>query len=303
MSSQTTDNFNVIYKEYLKEIEVFLPVFLSDGSDNPDDMVLAAANYSLTAGGKRIRPVLLLAAARMLSADYSCAQAMSAAVEMIHTYSLIHDDLPCMDDDELRRGRPTCHVVYGEAIAVLAGDALLNRAYEILLKSIDLSAPGSLKAARFIASSAGLSGMIAGQSLDLNSEGKKISMDELRNLHRHKTGALISAPLVSAALLAEADQKIIDNISEYADAIGLAFQIQDDILDVTAQQIELGKTVGKDARDQKSTYVSLLGLEEARNQLRETDKRARIALTSLKEEGLDISFLSGMTDFLLVRTW
>jgi geranylgeranyl diphosphate synthase type II len=303
MSSHTTDNFNAIYKDYLKEIEAVLPVFLSDGSDNPDDTVLTAANYSLTAGGKRIRPVLLLAAARMLSADYSCAQAMSAAVEMIHTYSLIHDDLPCMDDDELRRGRPTCHVVYGEAIAVLAGDALLNRAYEILLNSIDLSAPGSLKAARYIASSAGLSGMIAGQSLDLNSEGRKISMDELRNLHRHKTGALISAPLVSAALLAEADQKIIDNISEYADAIGLAFQIQDDILDVTAQQIELGKTVGKDARDQKSTYVSLLGLEEARNQLRETDKRARIALASLKEEGLDISFLSGMTDFLLVRTW
>ena len=303
MSSHTTDNFNAIYKDYLKEIEAVLPVFLSDGSDNPDDTVLTAANYSLTAGGKRIRPVLLLAAARMLSADYSCAQAMSAAVEMIHTYSLIHDDLPCMDDDELRRGRPTCHVVYGEAIAVLAGDALLNRAYEILLNSIDMSAPGSLKAARFIASSAGLSGMIAGQSLDLNSEGRKISMDELRNLHRHKTGALISAPLVSAALLAEADQKIIDYVSEYADAIGLAFQIQDDILDVTAQQIELGKTVGKDARDQKSTYVSLLGLEEARNQLRETDKRARIALASLKEEGLDISFLSGMTDFLLVRTW
>lgn len=303
MSSHTTDNFNAIYKDYLKEIEAVLPVFLSDGSDNPDDTVLTAANYSLTAGGKRIRPVLLLAAARMLSADYSCAQAMSAAVEMIHTYSLIHDDLPCMDDDELRRGRPTCHVVYGEAIAVLAGDALLNRAYEILLNSIDLSAPGSLKAARYIASSAGLSGMIAGQSLDLNSEGRKISMDELRNLHRHKTGALISAPLVSAALLAEADQKIIDYVSEYADAIGLAFQIQDDILDVTAQQIELGKTVGKDARDQKSTYVSLLGLEEARNQLRETDKRARIALASLKEEGLDISFLSGMTDFLLVRTW
>lgn len=303
MISHTTDNFNAIYKDYLKEIEAVLPVFLSDGSDNPDDTVLTAANYSLTAGGKRIRPVLLLAAARMLSADYSCAQAMSAAVEMIHTYSLIHDDLPCMDDDELRRGRPTCHVVYGEAIAVLAGDALLNRAYEILLNSIDLSAPGSLKAARYIASSAGLSGMIAGQSLDLNSEGRKISMDELRNLHRHKTGALISAPLVSAALLAEADQKIIDYVSEYADAIGLAFQIQDDILDVTAQQIELGKTVGKDARDQKSTYVSLLGLEEARNQLRETDKRARIALASLKEEGLDISFLSGMTDFLLVRTW
>ncbi|MDD2373813.1 MAG: polyprenyl synthetase family protein [Eubacteriales bacterium] len=303
MSSHTTDNFNAIYKDYLKEIEAVLPVFLSDGSDNPDDTVLTAANYSLTAGGKRIRPVLLLAAARMLSADYSCAQAMSAAVEMIHTYSLIHDDLPCMDDDELRRGRPTCHVVYGEAIAVLAGDALLNRAYEILLNSIDLSAPGSLKAARYIASSAGLSGMIAGQSLDLNSEGRKISMDELRNLHRHKTGALISAPLVSAALLAEADQKIIDYVSEYADAIGLAFQIQDDILDVTAQQIELGKTVGKDARDQKSTYVSLLGLEEARNQLRETDKRARIALASLKKEGLDISFLSGMTDFLLVRTW
>lgn len=303
MSSHTTDNFNAIYKDYLKEIEAVLPVFLSDGSDNPDDTVLTAANYSLTAGGKRIRPVLLLAAARMLSADYSCAQAMSAAVEMIHTYSLIHDDLPCMDDDELRRGRPTCHVVYGEAIAVLAGDALLNRAYEILLNSIDLSAPGSLKAARYIASSAGLNGMIAGQSLDLNSEGRKISMDELRNLHRHKTGALISAPLVSAALLAEADQKIIDYVSEYADAIGLAFQIQDDILDVTAQQIELGKTVGKDARDQKSTYVSLLGLEEARNQLRETDKRARIALASLKEEGLDISFLSGMTDFLLVRTW
>ncbi len=292
------------YKYYLSNIEGSLKDLLYEGSDNSDDLVLKAAEYSLMAGGKRIRPVLLLAAADMLKADRIIALKLACAIEMIHTYSLIHDDLPCMDDDDLRRGRPTCHVAYGEAYAVLAGDALLNRAYEIVLESISCEqGPNGLYAARIIARSAGLAGMIAGQSIDLSSEGKKIGLDQLVNLHSHKTGALIKAPLMSAAALGGACSDIRESLSKYAEAIGLAFQIQDDILDVTADQSKLGKTTGKDARDNKSTYVSLLGMEEARDKLNEADQTARSALAELAGMQLDISFLTGMTDFLLKRNY
>ncbi len=292
------------YKYYLSDIERSLSVLLSEGSDDKEDLVLKAADYSLTAGGKRIRPVLLLAAADMLAVENNTALKLACAIEMIHTYSLIHDDLPCMDDDDLRRGRPTCHIAFGEANAVLAGDALLNRAYEIIIDCISCEeGSNALEAAKIISRSAGLAGMIAGQSIDLASEGKDISFASLVNLHSHKTGALIKAPLMAAAALAGAATEIRSSLEKYADSIGLAFQIQDDILDVTADQSKLGKTTGKDARDNKSTYVSLLGMEEARNKLNEADRSARSALNELAGMQLDIYFLTGMTDFLLKRNY
>ena len=297
------NDFNAVYKKYLTLIEDNLDQMLTDGSDNHNDKVLHAARYSLMAGGKRIRPVLLLATAEMLSADMEAALKMAVAIEMIHTYSLIHDDLPCMDDDDLRRGKPTCHKVFGEAVAVLAGDALLNRAFELVLSAINIDLPGSLEAGLKIAASSGLAGMIAGQSLDLEAEGKMLELDKLTELHRHKTGALIKAPLIAAACLAQSKKTVRQQLENYADAIGLAFQIQDDILDVTADQKLLGKTTGKDVRDQKSTYVNLLGLEQARVKLVEADQSARKALDCLEEAGLNIAFLKGITDFLLNRNY
>lgn len=304
MSIMGSDVFVKQYEFYLAEIESSLDKLLIKGSDNSEDPVLKAAHYSLMAGGKRIRPVLLMAAADMLSADKRIALKLACAIEMIHTYSLIHDDLPCMDDDDLRRGRPTCHIAFGEANAVLAGDALLNRAYEIIIDCIVCNnGSNELEAARIMAKSAGLSGMIAGQSIDLASEGKKISFEELVNLHEHKTGALIKAPLMAAAALSGASAEVRSSLETYAKSIGLAFQIQDDILDVTADQSKLGKTTGKDARDNKSTYVSLLGLEEARNKLAQADQQARSALSELAGMQLDTAFLTGMTDFLLSRNY
>lgn len=304
MNISGTGDFSARYKQYLADIENSLGIMLNEGSDNSEDIVLKAAEYSLMAGGKRIRPVLLLATADMLSANKKIALKLACALEMIHTYSLIHDDLPCMDNDDLRRGRPTCHIAFGEAYAVLAGDALLNRAYEIIIDSISCNTESNeLEAAGLLAKSAGLSGMIAGQSIDLTSEGKEISFSTLVDLHSHKTGALIKSPVMAAAALGKAAAEVRAALSSFAESIGLAFQIQDDILDVTADQIKLGKTTGKDARDNKPTYVSLLGIEEARNKLNEADQQARSALRELAGMQLDTSFLTGMTDFLLRRNY
>lgn len=295
--------FQSQYRDFVEIIENRLEPALLAGSYSEKDRVYQAARYSLLAGGKRIRPVLLLAVAKIFEADMNTAERFACAVEMIHTYSLIHDDLPCMDDDDFRRGRPTCHKAFGEATAILAGDALLNRAFELILDGVSIDLPGSLPAARVLAASAGLRGMIAGQSMDLDAEGTAIGLEELKNLHRHKTGALIKAPILAAALLAGADGGILIDLEGFSDAIGLAFQIQDDILDVTADAEILGKSTGKDARDLKSTYVSLLGLENARERLSSQDQEARRMLRRLTDRGLDMRFLDGLTDFLLLRKY
>jgi len=289
------------YSHYQEAVEKALPVFFPAMADDHGGQAAEAARYSLLGGGKRIRPVLLLAVADMLGAGHDEAMPFACAIEMIHTYSLIHDDLPCMDDDDLRRGRPTCHKVYGEAMAVLAGDALLNRAFEVMLESIDLQNPGTLAAARIVAQAAGVQGMIGGQALDLTSEGRTISLSELQQLHRLKTGALLKAPTLAAAALAGSSQEVTGHLARFAEAIGLAFQIQDDILDATADTKVLGKSAGKDLRDQKSTYVTLCGLDEARGYLADTIREARAALASLTPCGLNTVFLEDLTDYLLTR--
>lgn len=290
------------YAKYQTAVETALPRFFPEPPVGRGGIAVKAALYSLLGGGKRIRPVLLLAVSDMLGARQDEAMPFACALEMIHTYSLIHDDLPCMDDDDLRRGRPTCHKAFGEAMAVLAGDALLNRAFEVMLEAANPNRPGTIEAARVIARAAGSQGMIGGQALDLEAEGRMISLGELRTLHRMKTGALLKAPVLAAAALAGTSAAIAGQLAGYAEAIGLAFQIQDDILDATSDSKTLGKSTGKDERDSKPTYASIFGLEAARGYLDEAIRDARAALENLLITGIDTGFLQDLTDFLLVRS-
>ena len=227
-----------------------------------------AVRYSLFAGGKRIRPVLVLAAGEAVGGEREELMPLACAVEMIHTYSLIHDDLPAMDDDDLRRGKPTSHVVFGEAIAILAGDALLTRAFHLLAELPEgwdeARLRRRLRAAAVLGEACGTTGLIGGQVMDLESEGRAISADELECLHRAKTGALLSACVRGGAILGGAAAGDLESLARYARAIGLAFQVVDDVLDATETAERLGKTAGKDEAAHKATYVSIHGLEPAR---------------------------------------
>jgi geranylgeranyl diphosphate synthase type II len=227
-----------------------------------------AVRYSLFAGGKRIRPILVLAAGEAVGGAEAELMPLACAVEMIHTYSLVHDDLPAMDDDDLRRGKPTSHKVFGEAIAILAGDALLTRAFH-LMAELPAEAEAAavrrrLQAAAILGEACGMSGLIGGQVEDLESEGRTIGADALERLHRAKTGALLSACVRGGGVLGGAAEADLRCLTRYADAIGLAFQVVDDVLDATGAAETLGKTAGKDAAAQKATYVSVHGLAGAR---------------------------------------
>ena len=230
----------------------------------PDDVpepLASAMRYSLMAGGKRLRPVLLLAAYNMAQPDITPALPFAAALEMVHTYSLIHDDLPAMDNDDLRRGKPTCHKVYGEGMAVLAGDGLLSLAFETIASS---GHPRAFAALRELALRCGTRGMVAGQCADLTAEETGGSPELLRYIHLHKTADLLTAPVVMGMTLAGADEAQIDAGREYGRNLGVAFQIIDDILDVVGNEAVLGKHTGKDAAENKCTWVSVYGLEKAR---------------------------------------
>ncbi len=220
--------------------------------------IAEAMRYSLMAGGKRIRPVLCIAAAETVGGSEADVMPIACAIEMIHTYSLIHDDLPAMDNDDLRRGKPTCHVAFNEATAILAGDALLTLAFEVLAKHHS----GQIIA--IIADAAGYKGMIEGQMRDIAAEGKLLSLEELEQLHRCKTGALIEASVISGAMFAGADSKQIESLRNYAGHIGLAFQVADDILNVEGDPAILGKAVGTDESRKKSTYPALMGLDKSK---------------------------------------
>lgn len=221
-----------------------------------------AMAYSLLGGGKRIRPLLVLASAQLAGLDESVVLPMAAALEMIHTYSLIHDDLPAMDNDDLRRGQPTSHKMFGEALAILAGDALLNEAMLLLMKTYG-GTPAGAKAMINIAQASGKDGMIGGQVLDMRSENEQIDLATLKQMHLGKTGALIEASLTAPFYLAGKSKEAIQQMAAIGQDLGIMFQIQDDILDVQSDTATMGKTTGKDARDHKATYVSLLGLEES----------------------------------------
>ena len=245
-----------------------------------------AMYYSLLAGGKRIRPVLLLECCRICGGDPAAALPFAGAIEMIHTYSLIHDDLPCMDDDDLRRGRPTNHKVYGEATAVLAGDALLTAAFEFMLDpAVKLPPERVLEAAGILARAAGGRGMVGGQVLDMAGEGHSLSLHEVEELQRLKTGALIAAAAEMGCVLAGGSPEHRQAAVRYAQCLGLAFQIQDDILDVVGDEAMLGKPIGSDAKSEKNTFVTLKGLDCCRELVTKLTQEAVNALACFGAEG------------------
>ncbi|MBQ7455538.1 MAG: polyprenyl synthetase family protein [Clostridia bacterium] len=254
-----------------------------------------AMRYSLLAGGKRLRPVLLLASFALLEQDLTPALSFAAALEMVHTYSLIHDDLPAMDNDDLRRGKPTCHKVYGEGMAVLAGDGLLSLAFETMAQS---DHPRALPALRELALRCGTRGMVAGQCMDLAAEESGGDAETLRYIHAHKTADLLTAPVAMGLILAGADEAQLAAGRAFGQNLGFAFQIVDDILDVTAETAALGKTAGKDAQENKCTWVSMHGLEQARA---DAARYTEAAVSQLSIFGEEAEFLRTLARQALVR--
>ncbi|MCG3089031.1 polyprenyl synthetase family protein [Sporosarcina cyprini] len=254
--------------------------------------------YSIQAGGKRIRPMLVLATLEDLQASSEDAVAVACAVEMIHTYSLIHDDLPSMDDDDFRRGKPTNHKVYGEAVAVLAGDALQTLAFKQLSTLKETDPQDALRIITLLADASGPSGMVGGQVLDIEGEHRSLSLEQLETVHLHKTGALLSFCIEAGAILAKANEEQIVKLKDYAKNIGLAFQIKDDILDITSTTEQLGKTAGSDAEREKSTYPALLGLDGAEERLR---KHHQSALESIEFLADDQPLLGLFADYIVDR--
>lgn len=260
----------------------------------------ASMLYSIRAGGKRIRPLLVLATLEDLEVQSDDAFHIAAALELIHTYSLIHDDLPSMDDDDLRRGLPTNHKVHGEAMAILAGDAMQTLAFETLANLPSTEPRKAIELVRLLAVASGANGMVAGQVLDIEGEKKSLSLQQLERIHMNKTGALLSCCIESAALLADLANEPMAAIKQYAKNIGLAFQIQDDILDVTGTTEELGKNAGSDESSEKTTYPMLLGLEGAKKQL---IHHHTLAIESLSFLEKDQSYLQLFANYIVNRNF
>ena len=256
--------------------------------------------YSLFAGGKRLRPILCLAAAEACGGSISSALPLACAVECIHTYSLVHDDLPSMDNDDLRRGRPTCHKVFGDGIAILAGDALLTIAFEIAAQVKGTERYDLREILREIATAAGSQKLIAGQVADLEAEGHRINRAQLRYIHENKTAALLTASVRLGAMAANASPKQLSAIAAFGRALGLAFQVIDDILDVTQTSEKLGKSAGKDVAAKKATYPAVIGLEKSRAEARRLTSEAHRALKSLGERA---AVLRALADYLLQREY
>ena len=286
-------------KDYKVRIEAYLPQALEAPGKMPSTL-LDAMTYSLMAGGKRVRPVLTLAVADMLESKASSKTEvldLAAAVEMIHTYSLIHDDLPSMDNDDYRRGKLTNHRVFGSGMAILAGDGLLTYAFNVLSR-LPLATGKIVKIIGLISASAGIQGMVGGQALDLGAENKEIGLEEMKKIHRAKTGALFRASILSGAYCSEVAEEEFLVLDRFAEKLGLTFQIFDDILDVIGDKEKLGKETGSDAKSNKVTYPVLLGLEEAK---KEAERNAQEAKEELKLFGDKASFLLELMDFIVVR--
>lgn len=294
-------DFQEKFRVWVDKVNQALDSYVTE-KNSPEGTIYKAMKYSLMAGGKRLRPVLALAACEMLGGEEEEVLPYGCALEMIHTYSLIHDDLPAMDNDDYRRGRLTNHKVFGEAMAILAGDALLNLAFETMLQHSasrkDEKAAARIKAMEIIAQAAGSRGMIGGQVVDLESEGKDIPVEILEYMHRCKTGALIKAPVLAAAGLCGAKENQIPLLDEYATCIGLAFQIKDDILDVEGSLETMGKASGSDAANKKSTFITRYGLEGSKELLREMTERA---VRSLDIFGEKAAFLQELALYMEKR--
>jgi geranylgeranyl pyrophosphate synthase len=287
-----------LFAECRQSVDETLDRLLPDSEIEPKKLH-EAIRWSIFAGGKRFRPALVLAVGDVFDAPQTSLLRTAAAVEMIHTYSLIHDDLPSMDNDDLRRGRATCHVKFDEATAILAGDALQNLAFQIIAEDENLSLEIRLKLISELATAAGTpAGMVAGQQLDLEAEGKEISLEELENIHQFKTGAMISFSARAGAIIAGASAEEIKAIGIYAAKLGLLFQITDDLLDVTQTTETLGKTAGKDVTAQKATYPGIYGLEEANNL---ANRVYREACAALENTDKNTKILVALADFILHR--
>jgi geranylgeranyl diphosphate synthase type II len=290
------NNLNEFIEKNVREIENKLTELLSQ--INTPETLQSSMIYSVNAGGKKIRPLLVLATLEDLGASSKDALQVACAVELIHTYSLIHDDLPSMDNDDYRRGKLTNHKVYGEAMAILAGDALQSLAFEILTNLNNTPPEIAVKLIRLLSIASGAEGMVGGQVLDIEGEKMDLTLEQLKRIHLNKTGALLSFCIEAGALLAGVDNEKMLNLKEFSKNIGLTFQIQDDILDVTSTTEELGKNVGSDESSGKVTYPSLLGLEKAKEQLDYHHQLARNSLSFIDNEE---SLLLQFADFIVNR--
>ncbi|MGP4061760.1 polyprenyl synthetase family protein [Halobacillus litoralis] len=259
-----------------------------------------AMMYSIEAGGKRLRPILLMATAEAFGADEQKAIGVASSLEMIHTYSLIHDDLPAMDNDDMRRGMPTSHKQFDEATAILAGDALLTLSSQIIAEDSSLDAHERVYLIRELSKASGATGMVEGQMQDMLSENKKVSLEQLESIHKNKTGQLLRFSIIAGAYLGKAAGDSKEEITKMAEAIGLIFQIQDDILDVTGDADKIGKPIGSDEDNLKSTYPQLLGVEGAKKQ---KEKYVLTAQESLKNAGVEGTYLSALIDYLSSRDY
>ena len=287
--------FQLRYDSYRAAVDDHLGGLFADAKDKPYRRLQEAMRYSLLSGGKRVRPVMTLAFCDMLGGQWREALPFACALELVHTYSLIHDDLPCMDDDDLRRGRPTCHKVYGETMAVLAGDALHGEAFGLIAAAPAMTAQQRIDAVAVLSAACGGGGMVAGQVLDVDhlAQGET----DLRLLHRLKTGAMLQAAAELGCVAAGADDGLRQRARDYGCHIGLAFQVRDDVLDVVADQGELGKPIGSDRAEGKRTFVDLLGLEACQALVAEETAKAKAALADLPDSG----FLLNLADHLAER--
>ena len=291
-------NINEYFKQNIARVDAWLDRLLPAESE-PPSIIHEAMRYSVFAGGKRLRPILTLAAGRVFDADERELLPAACSLEMIHTYSLIHDDLPAMDDDDLRRGRPTNHVVYGEAMAILAGDALLTHAFRVLADYECSNADRKNRVLSEVAQAAGTTrALIGGQVLDIQFEGKSATGAELEEIHRAKTGALICCAVRIGAMLGGANERELAALTQYGEKAGLAFQVADDLLDETATSEELGKTAGKDAASQKATYTALYGIDGARKM---ADRLCGEAIDAARNTGRDTGVLEEIARFIVER--
>ena len=293
-------SFKEEYQKRIESIEDILEKYLPE-QKGYQRIITEAMEYSLMAGGKRLRPMLMRESFELFGGKGKVIEPFMAAIEMIHTYSLVHDDLPAMDNDDYRRGRKTTHVVYGEDMGILAGDALLNYAFETACSAFELEPEKSLmigRALKILADKAGIYGMIGGQVVDVKESGHKITGDMLDFIYRLKTGALIEASVMIGAVLAGASDEEILKIEEIAGKVGMAFQIQDDILDVTSTTEMLGKPIHSDEKNEKTTYVTLRGIEESRKEVKRLTSEALDTLKGLKYEN---AFLNELLEWLVYR--
>lgn len=290
------------FKEWFKEKVSIVDEYLGqiiEVKENPQKIIYQAVNYSLLSGGKRLRPVLFLGAYELFRDDLKKALPFACIMEMIHTYSLIHDDLPAMDNDDYRRGKLSNHKKFGEARAILAGDALLNKAFETGLDAaINLKDINAIKALKLIADSSGTEGMIGGQVIDIDGENKISSIEDLKYMYSLKTGAIIKSSVTAGATLAGATENEIKLLENYAEKVGIAFQIMDDILDVTSTQEKLGKLIGSDAANNKTTYLTFKSIDEAR---KDVEKFTEEAIKSLSLFGNRAIYLIELAKYLTSR--